>query len=159
MPNNDNKNNNLIPQFIPDNSAVARKLDNMSDQELFERYFVPTNNPNWDIRKDASDVVNVKIPKTEKYKYAKTVSVSGEPLDYFVAVLSNRLNTYIPNGYKLNMLNIIEDFENILIENSEQARDVSRTKKVNRFLYDVTRYFVDLCNLGLDYILADTANQ
>ena len=57
------------------------------------------------------------------------------------------------------MLNIIEDFENILIENSEQARDVSRTKKVNRFLYDVTRYFVDLCNLGLDYILADTANQ
>ena len=65
MPNNDNKNNNLIPQFIPDNSAVARKLDNMSDQELFERYFMPTNNPNWDIRKDASDVVNVKIPKTE----------------------------------------------------------------------------------------------
>lgn len=149
MPNG----NENIQFSLKYNSAAAKRIDALSDQELFERYFMPTNNPNWKITDDSMNALRLKDEKTDRYRFEKSRSIMGSPFDYFVTALYLRIVTYIPQGYKLNMANIVYDFETILAENSEQARTIAKTKEVTDFLYDLTRNFTDLANRGLDYAL------
>ena len=151
-------NENEIPQFIPEKSAAAKRISALSDEELSDRYFVTTNDPNWQITEDATNALELKNKNTNRYRFEKTRSLNGEPLNYFVTMILVKIRTYIPDGYKLNMANIFADLEAILSENSEQARTISMTNTVTDFFCYVTKYFVVEANRGLGPIRNLNAN-
>ena len=129
--------------FDPNASTTAKKLDELSNKELFDRYFIPTDDNNWGIAKDATDAVASRYKNLNKYKYEKVRTLNGDPLNYFVTTLDNNVTTYIPEGYKFNMEAIIADLEKILCENVEHTRTISRTKQVDFFLKELSTYFMN----------------
>lgn len=158
MPNTNNI-ENADYHFNRENSATAKRLSEMSDRQLFNRYFLPTNDNSWTPRDEAMKALSIKIPNSPRFKCEKVRSLSGPPLDYFVAGLNIDLMGWVTDGYKFNLANIMEDFELILGENWEHARTVARTKTTDIFIEEVLRFIEEHIQLGIDHIVGSTFEQ
>ncbi len=150
--------NKIKKAFDPNKSKRATTLMNMSDEQLFKRYFIVDNGIAW-----INDFNRIKDEedKNGNDRYPKTYSLSlaGRPLDVICSIIHRRLlETYTPNGYKFNSRNFIEDLESILNDNVLESLKATGTAKENEFIVQLSNFFVETIHKGLIYqqsLLAD----
>ena len=142
--------NNVEKAFDPYKSNRAREMMNMSSREVFERYFVKDNNISWieDFDNEKNETI---FNNEERNAYPFVTSIVGEPLNVICSIIHKTLNAYIPKGYKLNSKAIVTDLETILSENMNETRKAAVTKKASRFIWQLSHFFVEIYNKGIEY--------
>ena len=142
--------NSTEKAFDPYKSKKARELMNMSSRAVFERYFVEDDNVSWieDFNKEKNETV---FNNEERNAYPFVTSIVGEPLNVICSIIHKTLNAYIPRGYKLNSKAIITDLEAILSENMNETRKAAVSKKASPFIWQLSRFSVEIYNKGIEY--------
>ena len=143
--------NQIKKAFEPNKSSRAVALMNMSDEDLFNRYFMFDDGIEW-----IDDFNRIKREDNEsrkdKYKKVYSLSLARRPLDVICTIVHKRLlETYTPNGYKFNSRNFIEDLESILNDNVLQSLNAAGTAKENEFIVQLSNFFVETIYKGLSY--------
>lgn len=145
-------------EFDPEKSPTAQKILQMSDKELFDRYFVRAQNSNWDIVNEYSTELDKFVPNSaNKSLYPKALSWRGTPMNFIITNLHGDVEPYIPQNYKFNMKSILSDVERILGENMEFAQYVSKIKRSDSFsakgfVAQLADFLSEKCLDGLSYI-------
>lgn len=141
-------NQHIQKAFDPTKSATASKMMNMTEKEVFERYFVKNNNVFW-----VDDFNQEKYSKNrnEEDLYPKTLTLLGQPLNVICTIINKFTCQYLPAEYKLNSKSLLEDMEAILVENPRDARNTAATGEANEFTVQFGRFFTQILNKGLDY--------
>lgn len=143
--------NQIKKAFDPNKSGRATALMNMSDSQLFNRYFMYDNGVDWidDFNNIKSEV---KPDGSDKYPKIYSLSLAGHPLSVLCTIIHKRLlEPYAPLGYKFNSKNFVEDLESILNDNTLQSLNASGTAKANEFIVQLSNFFVETICKGLMY--------
>lgn len=136
--------------FDPYKSRKSREMMNMTPRAVFERYYVADNNVSWieDFNNEKNETI---FNNEERSAYPFVTSIVGEPLNVICSIIHKTLNAYIPAGYKLNSKAIITDLETILAENMNETRKAAVTKKSTPFIWQLSRFSVEIFNKGIEY--------
>lgn len=151
--------------FDPALSITSLKIMNLSDKEIFARYFI--KNDNASLFDDFKREINSKnnegqplYPETFNFN-SKKIKVNPEgkplnnqhaPLSVICSIIDKESCNEIPVEYKLNSKALLEDLENILIENPDVNLDNYPNQKLNAFTVQLSLFLVEKINLGIDYI-------
>lgn len=149
-------NKHIQKAFDPTKSATSLKLMNMSDEEIFQRYFKKDNGIDW--VSDFEDEIN-RRDKDKKDVYPRIVTFLGQPLDVICSIINNFIYEYLPGEYKLNSKAFAQDLENILLENTKFSRETASTAETNEFTVQVATFFKKMINKGIDYTDSLTASN
>lgn len=142
--------------FDPALSATSVRMMNMSDKEIFQRYFVKNNNVSW--VEDFNDQINLQ-DNNKKDVYPRIVTLLGRPLNIICSIINKFACEYIPADYKLNARTVAQDLESILLENTKGSRDTSSSAEENAFIVQLARFFNQTINKGIDYTDTLTKNN
>ena len=150
------ENKKLPKHFDPEQSKMASYLSNLTDKQLFERYFTKDNGVSW--KEDFEDLLNSFTNENkEEYVYSLAVSLQGKALNDFVSVINLYVpQKLVPKGYKLNSKALLEDYEKILAENPKRTHEASiksRTEnKATLYVTQIDDFFGDIISgRSLDY--------
>lgn len=143
--------------FDPEKSQRASYLNNLSDKELFQRYFVRDNNISWvdDLNEEKERTL---VSNPEKNVYPLTLSIFGQPLNYFCALIHKKIAPFAPSGYKLNAKSILEDLEAMLSENKNETRKVAVSGKTSLFIVQIANFTLELHDRGIEFKCGTTVD-
>lgn len=144
--------NRIKRTFEPNKSSKARAMLNMSDEEVFKRYFIADNGVEW-----LADFNRIKV-STDKYgndiyKQILYVDHDGKAMPLIVSIIEKRfLEAQKPNGYKFNAKNFMDDLEVLLQEHPILTIEASKdTEEGRKFAVQLSNFFRDVLSNGLLY--------
>lgn len=137
--------------FNPNNSNKSIEIINMSDEELFNRYFIKDNGVAW-----LDDFNKLKIATNKNgddvYPQILSFDIANNSMSTILSILHHRLlKMHTPNGYKFNVKNFMDDLETILKDNPDQTLEVTGTAKANEFIVQLSNFFVEALHNGVVY--------
>ena len=141
--------------FDPEKSARARMLNNLSQKELFNRYYMTDNGVSW-LKNLNTELNKTKPQNSDEDLYPYLVSLIGKALDFIPSYINKKMMPFIPKNYKLNAAAIARDIEAVLAENIAETRAASRANKANSYIVEAMEFFVERLNDGLNYQLGLT---
>ena len=149
--------------FDVNKSTTAKYLDNLTDKEIFNRYFkkgTTTTNFGDDLIEELNEWVD---EKHLQRKYPLMASLTGKCLDIVVSMLELKLPTALyPNGYVPNVPAITRDIEKILGEDVKALHEAvvaSSNNKGTAYIYQLCDFFNDLIsNRSVGYALDNNAS-
>ncbi len=145
--------NNQEYLFDPEKSRTANKLLNMSCDELAERYLLPNPAKTKNLHEELKRTLNLHTPDDSDYRFPLLASLMGVNLDAICVCLVRKVESIITDdGYKLNIVQICEDYENILRENlKETKRSVATQQKTATPFIQQTIKFISYLLLNKAY--------
>ena len=149
--------------FDVNKSSTAKYLNNLTDKEIFHRYFKKgksTTNFGDELIEELNEW------EDEKHlarKYPLIASLSGKCLDIIVSLLELKLPTALyPDGYVPNVPVITRDIEKVLGENVKALHEAvvaSSNNKGTLYIYQLCDFFNELIsNRSVGYALDNNAS-
>ena len=152
--------NRIQKAFEPNKSSRAVALTNMSDEDIFNRYFIFDDGVAWrvDLNRIKSEITNSgehKYPKTYSLSLPKNI-YSSNPLEsksllsaMYTIINGKIVEPFTPTGYKFNAQNFVEDLEAILNENPLHSLEALDVSKARMFVVQLSIFFNDTISRGL----------
>ena len=132
------------PEFSLETSSVAQELNNLSNEELIERYFVKGGYTKENgILEEMQTGINLQKDDGTGPRFPLAKSIAGPNLNFFFSTVSDTVAGYwIVDGYKLNVEQIWEDFESVLKENRRKTASVSANRDtLSPFIQKISNFF------------------
>ncbi len=131
-------------EFSLENSKFAQELNNLTNEEIVDRYFVKgsySKENSFDAEMEKS--LNLISSGSNLPKFPLAKSIAGINLNHFFSTIRDAVNAYwITDGYKINAEKIWEDFESVLQEFKRETAAVSGNREVlSPFIQKISNFF------------------
>ena len=124
------------PAFTPIMSKRSRSIETLTRAQVFDRYIVKGQG---DLSDEFYKELNVRTANGD-LKYPYITSLFGDNVNLFGTILIVKNKPYLPEGYKLNLPNILIDVENILIENRSKVKEAIDKQEITPFTRALFNY-------------------
>ncbi len=140
--------------FDETKSALATEINSLSNQEIFERYFVASNNKQ-DIMAEFNDLLEIRnVSDQTKKKYLLLNSlVTGNNLSYICTGIKSAATAYMPKGYTLNTKQVFDDLEQLFNENKKVTRTAALRDTDNKGAHPYVRGILSFFKASMDKAL------
>ena len=134
-------------KFNPLTNKISSQLIKMSNDQLAKRYL--TKNINIDINQELFTCLNdyyFDENHVKNNKYPQIAAIQGPNLDKFCNTLVFKIdNPLKKEGYRLNIRNICEDFEQILQQTpNEVFIDITTATELTSYIAQICNFFSKL---------------
>lgn len=141
--------------FDRERSPLAQKLDALTDEQLFRRYFMETSNEP-DLLDDFNRCIDMKDANNNNEPVFPLLNtLVGTNLNYIYESFNRSTTRFIPKGYALNTMQIFNDFEAILNENKKVTRNAAlrdtNTLGIHPYVDNLIDFFKSEFEKGLNY--------
>lgn len=156
-----------MAQFDRSKSEMAKKLDRMTESELFNRYFIADESVKTDpkindkLEDEYNKIVSSQVGNNLNFRF--TYNLAPRTSNALVSMLAfNVLSNSSLLGYRLNVRAILEDFEKCLKENPKETVLASSSDPKalpTDYLKGLIRYFRDdLLQPTINWYASNTLN-
>ena len=143
-------------EFNEDKSNIAKNLNALSGEEIFNRYFYED-----DQDQDILDSFNASLAQDDPKRPGKTKFeilrsfITNNTLNTICNAIESFVTPYVPEGYSFDTNKLCEDLEAAFTENMDISRNAAlrntKKDKVHPFVVGIINYFQRTVNRGIEY--------
>lgn len=128
---------------LQDRFLTESQLRNMTEKEVFDYCFLKGNKADW-----IQDCIKELTDNPDKYPLQD--SLVGEPWNFILSKINQRVSNWLPEGYKLNP-RFLYALETVLQTDKIQVRNASINGKPNKFISGSCDTTIELLDKAFTY--------